>query len=328
MAWLVVASRIIDWARPIGGEHWWLPPDQSQHVRQQLKSAHPELIEHWSDYEDATRHSLSYYVRHTIKAIKVPSEDPNRRYLGTRRGKDARVFVSVNDTKGNKYPLRHADSPYLEANGTGFEWGYGGHGPNALSYCILADALDGDLPLAEELNRLESGFFEKFVLVYPREESFRITRAKVVSWLKDIGKFELYEKRRRAVADGIAAHASVIAEKEDLLKTIRDTGGLRSQRFDVVPESFESALYVDLMRMLEVGGAALRCSHCHLPISDDHSGRANKQRARSRSGRPIYHLECSNESTRLRKKAYWERRAKSPQFREKERVRARAYRKM
>ncbi len=59
------------------------------------------------------------------------------------------------------------------------------------------------------------------------------------------------------------------------------------------------------MRMLEVGGAALRCSHCGLPIAYDRSGRANKQRARSKMGQPIYHPECFAEGTRRRKKEYW-----------------------
>lgn len=109
---------------------------------------------------------------------------------------------------------------------------------------------------------------------------------------------------------------------------MQQTGGLRSQRFDIVPDSFEAALYLDLMRMLEQGGAALRCSHCGLPIPYDQSGRANRQRARSKKGEPIYHSECSAHVGRRRKKAYWQQRSKSPQFREKQRVRAREYRKL
>jgi hypothetical protein len=310
------------------GERWWLPPEQARFVRQQLKHTHAELIEQSSEYEEAVRHGLSYYVKHSIKAITVPSNDPGRIYWGQRRRKDSRVFVWVKDTKGNKYPLKHGDAPYREADGTGFEWGYGGHGPGALSRCILIDALDGDLELAEELDRLECGFFEKFILKYPREKNFRITRATVQSWLEDLGKLAAYENRRKCISERIAAHAAFVGEKEALIERIQDTGGLRSQRFDVVPESFESALYLDLMRMLEQGGAALRCSHCHLPISYDHSGRANKQRARSKKGQPIYHPECFADYTRWRKKAYWGRRAKSAQFREGERARARAYRKM
>jgi hypothetical protein len=310
------------------GERWWLPPEQAQFVRQQLKKTHAELIEHSSEYEEAVCHSLSYYIRRSVKAITVPCSDPKRSYLGQRQRKGSRVYVWVKDSKGNKYPLKHGDSPYTEADGTGFEWGYPGHGPGALSRCILIDALDGDLDLAEELDRLKSGFFEKFILKYPREKNFRITRATVHKWIKDVGKVAAYEQRRNSVAGSIAAHAAVISEREQLIGRIQQTGGLRSQRFDVVPDSFESALYLDLMHLLELGGAALKCAHCNLPIPYDQSSRANKQRARSKKGHPIYHPECFAEATRLRKKKYWAQRAKSAQFRESERVRARAYRKL
>jgi len=310
------------------GEQWWLPADQSEFVRAQLRQTHAELIEQSSDYEDAVSFGLCYYVRTVVQAIAVPSRDPARIYLGERRGPRGRVFVWVEDTEGNRYPLQHADQPYREADGTGFEWGYGGHGPGSLTRCILADALDGDLALADEVDHLEDGFFEKFILNYPRDENLRISRATVMEWFQSIGKLALFKERRKSVAGRLAAHEKAIAEKLDLLGRIQETGGLRSQRFDIVPETFEAALYLDLMRMLERGGVALRCSCCGLPIPYDHSGRANKQRARSKKGQPIYHPDCFAEYTRTRKKAYWQRRAKSPQFREQQRVRAREYRKL
>jgi hypothetical protein len=311
------------------GEHWWLPDEQATIVRQQLKGTRAELIEQSSEYEDAVSHGLCYYIRHTVKGIAVPCDDPNRIYVGRRlRRRGRRVFIWVKDTKGNEYPLRHGDCPYMEADGTGFEWGYSGHGPGALNRCVLIDALDGDLMLGEELDRLTPGLFEKHILRHPREKNFKITRRQVHQWLREVGKFEYYEQRRKSIADSIVAHARYVAEREALIGRIQRAGGLRVQRFDVVPESFESALYLDLMRMLELGGAALRCSHCNLPIPDDHSSRANKQRARAKTGKPIYHAECFAEFTRLRKKAYWKRRAKSVPFRESERARAREYRKL
>src|SRR5437879_3816093 len=54
------------------GERWWLPPEQSEFLRQQLKRTHAELIEQSSDYEDAVCRSLSYYVRFTMQAMEVP----------------------------------------------------------------------------------------------------------------------------------------------------------------------------------------------------------------------------------------------------------------
>jgi hypothetical protein len=314
--------RQTDW-----GERWWLPPEQSEFVREQLRKTHAELIERSSDYEDAVWWGLSHYVRHTVQAIAVPSTDPARVYIGRRRGPRGRVFVWVKDSKGD-FPLKHADQPYLEADGTGFEWGYGGHGPDSLSNSILADALDGDLAVAEELNRLEGGFFEKFILNHSREKDLKISRARVLSWLEDVGKLALYEQRRKSVAERLSVHAMVVAEREQLVETMQQTGGLRSQRFDIVPDSFESALYLDLMHMLEKGGAALRCSHCSLPIPYDQTGRANRQRARSKKGEPIYHPECVAAVGRMRKKAYWQQRSMSPQFREQQRARAREYRKL
>ena len=309
------------------GEQWWLPPEQTEFVRRQLKDTHAELIERSSDYEDAVCWGLSHYVRDTVQSIAVPSRDPARVYVGQRHGPHRRVFVWVKDSKG-KYPLKHGDRPYLGAEGTGFEWGYGGGGPDSLSSCILIDALDGDLALADALAQIESGFFEKFILHHPREKDLMIPRTAVVRWLKNVGKLALYEKRRDSVAERLSAHARVVAEREQLIAIMQQTGGLRSQRFDIVPESFEAALYLDLMQMLQRGGAALHCSHCGLPIPYDQTGRANRQRARSQKGEPIYHAECLADVGRIRKKAYWRRRSKSPQFREQQRVRAREYRKL
>ena len=95
-----------------------------------------------------------------------------------------------------------------------------------------------------------------------------------------------------------------------------------------MPENFEAALYLDLMRMLDSGAIALRCSGCGMPIPYDHSGRANKQRARSKKGDPIYHPDCFADAARARKKAYWQRRSSSSKFREAEKRRAREYRKL
>src|SRR5205085_861990 len=149
------------------------------------------LIEQSSDYEDAVSFGLSYFVRQIVQAMPVPSPDPQRIYFGERRGPHGRVFVWVQDTQGNRYPLPHADSPYREADGTGFEWGYGGHGPGSLTKCILADACDGDLVLAEELFR-EDGFFEKFILNYPRDEDLSISRTAVMEWLASVEKLALF----------------------------------------------------------------------------------------------------------------------------------------
>src|SRR5262249_40196099 len=157
-------------------------------VRDQLKLTHAELIEQSSDYEDALTHGLNFYIRNVVHAIAPPCDDQQRTYVGERRSHDARAFIWVQDAQGKRYPLKHAGNAYLEADGTGFEWGYPGHGPSALTRAILADALDGNLPLADELDRIEPGFFEKFILNYPREQDLKITRAAVLEWVEAVGK--------------------------------------------------------------------------------------------------------------------------------------------
>jgi hypothetical protein len=305
------------------GEYWWLPPEQAAFVRTQLHQTSADLIEQSSEYDDALIYSLCFYVRNVVQAINFPCPDPARVYVGTRRGPRLQVFVWVQSENGRQYPLKHGSQAYLTADGTGFEWGYGGHGPLELAHCVLADALDGDLALATEL---QNSFFEEFTLTYPRDEDFRLSRAAVLRWLEKTSAKAKWEDRRPWVADQRAQHAAEIAEKEALIAKIKKMGGLRTQRFDTVPATFEAALYLDLMRMLEGSNFALRCSNCGLPIPYDNSGRANRQRARAKKGQPVYHPDCFAEYSRTRKKIYWQRRSRSPKFREQERERARVYR--
>jgi hypothetical protein len=307
------------------GEEWWLPAEQAEFVRNQLRQSCVDLIERSSDYDDTVIYSLCFYVRDVVQAIAVPCDDPARVYVGARRGPHLRVFVWVQSENGRKYPLKHGNQAYLKADGTGFEWGYGGGGPGELAHCILADALDGDLVMATEL---EHEFYTEFTMNYPRWKEFRMSRVDVLRWLEKTGAKAKWEGRRQSVADRCAKHAAELADKEALLARIMKIGGLRSQRFDLVPTTFESALYLDLMRMLERSAFALRCSGCGLPIPYDNSGRANRQRARAKKGQPIYHPECFADYSRTRKKIDWQRRSRIPEFREQERQRARDYRKL
>ena len=190
-----------------------------------MKQTHAELIEQSSDYEDAICHSLCFHTRNTVQAIAIPTHDPDRLYIGERRGPHGRVFVWVQDGNGQKFPLKHTREAYLEADGTGFEWGYGGHGPGMLARSILTDALDGDIMLAEDLDRMDDGFFEKFILDHPRHEDLRLSRATVLTWLKDIGQLEQFESRRQTIADRQRDSATAISEQEELLWRIQETGG-------------------------------------------------------------------------------------------------------
>ncbi len=305
------------------GERWWLPAEQATFVRDQLKLTHVDLIEKASDYDDAVAFSLNAAIRSQVQAIEVPSNEPGRAYVGTHRDPHHRTFVWVQDEDGRKFPLKHGIRAYLEAEGTGYSWGYGGHGPGELAHCILADALDGDLIMAVEL---EDAFFEEFTLTYPRDKDFRLSRATVMKWLKKIGVKAKWESRRAEVAERRSKNAPLVKAQRDLLGRLRNLDDLRNQRFDVVPTTFEAALYLDLMHMLESSDYALKCSSCGLPIPSDNSGRASRQRARAQKGQPIYHPECFEEHGRTRKLIDWRRRSRSKAFKEREKKRAREYR--
>lgn len=102
------------------------------------------------------------------------------------------VFVVAPD--GRCWLLAIVCHPLNDPRGT-LTWGYGGSGSAALAESLLADALDGDLALAE---RFAGASFDEFVLRWPVYEPFRIARAEVLRWLRDRGltKAELERSRR------------------------------------------------------------------------------------------------------------------------------------
>jgi hypothetical protein len=307
------------------GEYWWLPKEQAAFVRAQLQQSSADLIEGRSDYDDYLCRALCSMILNVVQGVAVPCLEAGRLYVGTRDLEDRHVFVTVQSESGQQFPLKHVEHAYLEADGTGFEWGYGGTGPYLLAQSILIDALDGDVQTA---NKLQREFLVQFLVDYPRDQELRLSRSVILRWVEKQGEKETWEARRVYVADQIARHASVVARDEARLKEVKRMGGLRTQRFDIVPPTFEAALYLDLMRMLENSDFAMRCSGCKLPIPYDKSARANKQRARAKKGQPIYHPECFAEYSKLRKKIYWRRRSHVPGFREQERQRSSAYRKI
>ncbi|HEX3745397.1 MAG TPA: DUF6166 domain-containing protein [Bryobacteraceae bacterium] len=305
------------------GEQWWLPEEHAQFVRKQLRQTHVALVEQPSNFVEWIARSLCAQVRRA-QAIAIPCHDPARVYIGARKGPYGDPFVWTQGKDGKNCPLGHGADAYLEMDGTGFSWGYPGHGPRHLAHCILADAFDGDLQTAAELG---DAFFEQMTLGLPRKEDFRFSRSEVMRWLEDHGASAKWESRRERVGAQVSSYSEMIADQASRLLRIRKGGGLRSQRFDVVPTSFESALYLDLMKMLEHGdGNVLKCAGCSLPVPYDDSGRANRQRARAKKGQPIYHPACFEMYGRTRKKISWQKRAGDPDFRERERLRAREYR--
>jgi hypothetical protein len=294
------------------GEDFWLPRDQAAYLRQQIRRASPDLIEEDSLYEDSMEHtSLPYF--------ELDSDDAYRKYVGT-VDDEFRAFVEIVDSQGNRWPLKFPHSPYKVAPGTGFFWGYGGHGPYNLALAILADAVGGDYELSD---KLRSEFLEQVLMETPQSDRLEISRAEVMAWLKTRGvsAVELEDAAGR-VAKLRESNHQQIGEFTLRMETIRKKGGLVAQRFDIVPVDFECALYLDLMQNLERTGWVLRCSHCKQALPCPRTPTGNRQRARWIAGRPVYHEDCFMKHRLARKRAYWQKRTETSGFRDSERLRA------
>jgi hypothetical protein len=233
--------------------------------------------------------------------------------------------VWIKDSFGEKYPLSRTTFPFQQAPGTGFSWGYFGAGPSELSLSVLADSAGGDLEIAE---KFKVPFIDEVLSKISWDGNLKLSHERVLRWLrtKKIGHQELVDAERRVNALKVE-HKNDLAEHKERMRQIQQIGGLRMQRFDIVPSGFESALYVDLMQMFERASWVLHCSRCGQPVACERSPRGNRQRARWLAGRPIYHETCSREHRLARKRAYWSERSKSASFRVSERQRARERRK-
>jgi hypothetical protein len=299
------------------GEDWWLPRDEAAYLRQQIRRARPDLIEESSSYEDSMEWA-------SVPYFELESEDPDRMYAGS-VDDQFQGFVEIVDSAGRRRPLTYAHQPFRRRPGSGFSWGYPGGGPGHLADSILADAVGGDFETAK---KLRNDFVADVLTRFRQHVPFRLARRDVLIWAeaKGIGSLELALGAAR-VAELKRQNAAAIAEHKARLKSIRTKGGLVAQRFDLVPEDLECALYVDLMQTLERTGWVLRCSRCRQPLPSPPSPTGNRQRARWLAGKPVYHAECFREHRLEQKRSYWKERAKSPAFRNQERARAREGRK-
>lgn len=294
------------------GEEWLLPPKQAAYVRKQLKCARPDLLQESSNYEDSLRYFSPPYFEQV-------SNDTNRTYVGE-HGK-ASAIVWIEDSCGERYPLRHAQSPFSWPLGRGFSWGYCGGGPAELSKSILSDAIGGNLELAE---RWRIPFMEEVVSATPWSENFKLSPQAVFEWLEKQGIGQQQLDDAVAHVDNLKRiFGNQVDEHKSRLNEIQQLGGLVAQRFDIVAPDFESALYVDLMHMFERAGWVLRCSRCGQPVPCDRSPRGNRQRARWLKGQPIYHESCFKEHRSSAKRLYWAEQSAKPEFRLAERARGR-----
>lgn len=313
----VVERETVATGQAAWGEPWYLPREEARYLRDQLRKAHPDLLQQESDYQEAIRFSLNYTITERCKALEPPSRDPRRIYVGEilengRLGSYDFVWVEGEDCR---HPLPNARTPYNQYVGNGLAWGYGGSGANALALSILTDATDGDLELAEQYR---DNFLDEVVARFPQHEPMRISRADVMAWLHAHGvKVEHLAERRTLVEKRLAQYGPVIRHWANILGK-----KLCAQRFDLVPGDFECALYLDVVEMIQSGGQVLRCNRCELPIAHDGSSRSNRQRARWQKGKPVYHERCFQEVLRERKRVSWQRWAQDPAVREKRRLEA------
>jgi hypothetical protein len=303
------------------GECWWLPIEHTEYVRKHLRNVAAEIVQQPSEYDESLRYYLNALVSRVAKSIEIPCRHENRSYVGIRNSETYICFVNVLGDNGQEFPLKHCTRAYLEAEVTGYEWGYGGGGPYDLAESVLTDALDGDFGLCDQ--QMIVDFRAEFVETNPRDEDFRISRQRVLKWVRQRGLLADWKTRRQSVAQAKRDVSKKIKETLVRLRHVKNAGGLLAQRFELVPSTFEAALCLDLARMLESSDYAMQCARCKLPISHDGSARSNHQRARAKRGQPVYHEECRQEQARTRKKLYWRRKAASSEFRESEKQRAR-----
>jgi len=306
------------------GEDWWLPVEDADFVRTQLGHARIELLDRSSDYEEMFRGAMARNVKR-MGVLPIPSDDPARVYVGVDLPPAGTPGVTVHTTD-KIYPLRQLDRFCVWPDGVDFTWGYGGSGPAQLARCILCDATGGDLEFVE---KMWGAFAEDIIIPWPQFENLRISWTEMMAWIDGRGASAFLNDRKQAVREKLAKYGSVIEQAEQRIRAFEAMGGLRAQRFDIVPKDFECALYVDFMRMLEQSGFTLRCARCRLPISVPHGaeGRSNRQRARWEKGQPVYHAECFGEHRKERKADYWNRKSQSEDFRASQRQRAKEYRK-
>ena len=303
------------------GECWWLPEDQTDYVRKQLHNVTVAIVQQPSEYDDSLRYYLNALVSKVAKSIEVPCGHKNRSYVGVRDLDTRTCFVNILGDDGKEFPLRQCSQAYLDADGRQFEWGYGGGGPYNLAECLLTDAFNGDFGFCEQ--QMIVDFRAEFVETNPRDEDFRISRQQILKWVQKRGLLDAWKERRSSVTQARRTVSEKVKEALDRLQRIKRVGGLLAQRFDMVPSTFEAALCLDLMQMLESSDYAMQCARCKMPVAHDGTSRANHQRARAKRGQPVYHEECRQEQARLRKKLYWRRKASSKEFRESEKLRAR-----
>ena len=317
------------------GEELFLPSEQARQVREQLSKARVDLLEKSADYTIAIETHLKNLIRYHTAALDIPFNSLDREYR-FEAGIDGQYLVWV--VTGNRREGLVSASDPLGEPGAGFGWGYFGGEPYNLALSILADATGGDIRLAErfaeahietpqpvsiaELESLEEGqpsFINDFIEPMSGATPPPVTRTEVIEWLVNHGVDESeLSKYEIELAQRNKQFKSEIKKYKDILSNI-DIHGLRTQRFDLVPQDFECALYLDLMGYLRSGGRFMKCGYCGSVIPSDGSPRSSQQIARWRKDLSVYHPECAISVNKKNKRADQRRRMQDPSYRENHR---------
>lgn len=317
------------------GEEMFFPVEQAHQVREQLSKARVDLLTKSADYTTAIATHLNNLIRYDAAALDIPINSADREYR-FEAGNDGQYLAWV-VADGRREGLVSASDPLGEP-GIGFAWGYLGGGPYSLALSILADATGGDIRLAErfaeahietpqpvsidEIESLEEGqpsFINDLIETMSGATPPPFTRTEVIEWLAHHGVDETeLSKYETELAQRKKKYKPTIDKYRDILRNI-DTHGLVTQRFDLVPEDFECALYLDLMGYLRSGGRFMKCGYCGNVIPSDNSPRSSQQRARWRKKLSVYHPECAINVNKQNKRADQRRRMQDPLYRENQR---------
>jgi hypothetical protein len=309
------------------GEQWYLPRAEAHLAREHIQRARPDLLEQRSEYPEAVEVWLDILTNRAA-FIDPPFSDPDREYLGDLvavpgvERREPIVWVRAGDGLKGLVNARH---PFSQRAGTGFGWGYEGGGAHLFAVSLLADVFDGDLKLAEAL---ASFFVEEIVAHLPWDgwmAPFYLRRGEVLNWFTERipDAREALEHSGAELAERRSKFQPGLAKQTARLDRIRSHSPLFAQRFDLVPPDFECALYLDLMDSLRLGKRFFTCSHCNRLIPDLGDAHSNRQRARWKQGRPVYHEECARAVGKERKRSYFAKRSADPTFREDRRHEAR-----
>lgn len=151
-----------------------------------------------------------------------------------------------------------------------------------------------------------------------RESKERNKPWEIEKWLLDDDMREFVNAQLKRVRFQIIAEISPLAELYVPDEFIRD---YMWEEVFLVPEDFEAAIYADIVEFFRSDGDIATCNFCGFFIEP-----SGQQRGRLQNGKPIYHKECWAEKKKEYLKRYRKERLNSdPEFREKERQRARKH---